>query len=212
MSRPKKPILPWFLLLLLIAAIPTVIMLTLRPSPTAYTQAARATALTGYLFVFFAIVSANYMQPLVRRFGRPFVTLHHWVSIAGLVLLTAHGLFIALSAGSLRVFIPDTSSWRNFWLFAGRPSWYLLLIAGGAALLRRQFKDGWLIVHYFTYVAFFMGTVHAAMGGGSFLGLTVTQAVIYVLTALTIGVFISRRIQERQRAQARERRRQERDS
>lgn len=212
MSREKKPILPWFLLLLLITAVITAIVLFARPSPTATMQASRATALTGYLFVFFSIVSSAYMQPLVRRFGRPFVTLHHWLSVAGLLLLTAHGLLIALAAGTLAVFIPDLSSWHSFWLFAGRPAWYLLLISAAAALVRRQFRDGWLIVHFLTYVAFFMGTVHAAMGGGSFVNLPGMRAIIYVLTALAIGVFVWRRVQERRRAQARARRREERDS
>ena len=212
MSRTKRPILPWFLLLLVIVAIPTAILLLARPSPTTDLQAARATALSGYLLVFVAIVSSLYMQPLVRRFGRAFVTMHHWISVAGLVLLTAHGLFIALSAGTLAVFIPDLSSWFNFWLFAGRPAWYLLLIAAAAGLLRRQFRDGWLIVHYLTYVAFFMGTVHAALGGGSFFNLPGMRAVIYVLTALALGVFVLRRVRDRQRAQRRAQREEQRDS
>ena len=37
----------------------------------------RVSALTGYTLVFLSILSSAFLRQLVRRFGRPFVTIHH---------------------------------------------------------------------------------------------------------------------------------------
>jgi predicted ferric reductase len=194
-------------LLLLVALVPTVILIATQPSFTAPQRVIRAAALLGYAFIFMAIVSANYMQSLVRRFGRPFVTLHHWVSITGLVLITAHPVLLAITGGGLAVFVPDVSSWRGFWTYAGRPAWFLLLLAAAAAGLRLRFKNGWRVIHYLTYVAFVFGAVHATMLGTSFVVSPVARIVAYILAALAVAVFGRKRYEVWQRAKSRASRR-----
>ncbi len=207
MTRVRRAVWPWFLLLLLIAALLAAILIVSQPSFSAPYRAARAAALLGYAFIFFAIVSTNYVQPLVRRFGRRFVALHHWVALAGLVLITMHPLVLAAAGGGLAVFVPDVSSWRGFWTYAGRPAWFLLLLAVTAAGLRDRLKNGWRIVHGLTYVAFGMGAVHAVMLGTSFVSSPLARGVLFALVILATAVLARRRYQDWRGARARSRRR-----
>lgn len=206
MSRVKRPILPWYLLLVLVALVPTVTLIAVFPSYASPDRGIRATALMGYLFILFSVISANYVQPLVRRFGRPFITLHHCIAVTGLALITLHPVLLALTGRGLAVFVPVLTPWRDFWVFAGRPAWLLLIVAVSAARLRQRFKNGWRIVHGLTYVALFMGTVHGVLIGTSFVTSPLARAVMYLLLACGLAVLVHRRYQDWRRAQARAKR------
>lgn len=203
MSRAKRPILPWYLLLLALALVPTVILIYTQPSYSTSRHLVRAAALLGYAYILFATVSSAFMSALVRRFGRPFVTLHHWLSITGLVLISAHPLLLAATGGGWATFVPELGSWRGFWTYAGRPAWFLLLLAAAAAALRGRFRNGWRIVHYLTYVALAFGAVHATLLGTSFVGSPVARAVMYLLAAVGLLVFARKRLEAWQRRRAR---------
>ncbi len=96
----------------------------------------RVTALMGYFCVFGAIVTSAYLRQVVRWFGRPFIKVHHILSITGLVLVTIHPLTVAWRALSLSVFVPAVDSWYRFLALGGRPAWYLLIVGTLAAILR----------------------------------------------------------------------------
>jgi hypothetical protein len=152
----------------------------------------RGTAVLGYLTLFLAIVSSQYMRALVRFFGASFIKIHHIATGAGLALVTLHAIGIAVRAGSLSVFIPDTSSLRNFLLFGGRPALYLLFLAALAAILRRSLSRVWRQAHWLTYLAFLLATAHAillAVGFGP-LGM---QALAILLAVAVVGVFALKR-------------------
>lgn len=158
--------------------------------------AIRALALLGYQLIFLAILSSAFLRELVRFFGRPFITLHHMVSISGLVLITLHPIGVAYDQASAAVFLPRFDSLRLFLTLGGRPAWYLLFLAVLAAFLRRVIGKGWRWVHLLNYVAFILGTVHANLIGTNFqdLGPRI-GSVVMALAAL--AVLVRRRIPTR---------------
>ncbi len=160
--------------------------------------AVRLPALVGYLAVFAAAVTSAYLRQMVRWFGRPFLTVHHYLAIAGLVLLTLHPLAAALRAQSASLFVPDLSSALEFVRWGGRPAWYLLLAAAVAAVYRSRLGRRWRWLHGLTYVAFWLGTAHAIM-----LGADVQAPVPRVLAVLLVLIMLVVLVMKRREASAR---------
>ncbi|MDF1513604.1 MAG: hypothetical protein P1S60_07330 [Anaerolineae bacterium] len=107
----------------------------------------RAAAVTGYLCIFLAVVSSNYMVELTRYFGRPFVKVHHIASLTALAALTIHPVAVAWTLQRPSLFIPglNTPQALVFWL---------LVIAALAAVFRKAIGQRWKIVHWINYLVF----------------------------------------------------------
>ncbi len=113
------------------------ILIALKPVGGRLSWAIRAAAMLGYLAIFLTVISSAYMRQLFKLFGRPFIRVHHILSVVGLILVTLHPLGVAVqSSENLGVFIPNVSSLNAFLLLGGRPAWYLIGIAALAAVLR----------------------------------------------------------------------------
>ncbi len=152
----------------------------------------RGLALLGYQFVFLSILSSASLPQLVRFFGRPFIKVHHGLSITGLALITLHPLAVALSSGTPLVFLPRFDSLRVFLTLGGRPAWYLIAAATLAAVLRQPIGKSWKLLHFLNYLAFFLSTAHANLIGTNFQDLPVR--VVSIGMALVVGaVFVRRR-------------------
>jgi len=158
----------------------------------------RIAALAGYLAIFLAIISSAYMREMLRFFGRPFIKVHHILSVSGLILITLHPVMVAVDSLSLGVFAPRFDSWRIFLQLGGRPAWYLLVIASTTALLRKKIGRNWRTIHTLNYVAFWLGSVHAILIGTSFQS-AVVRAVPVVLSLIIIAVFVQKRLQASRR-------------
>jgi len=154
----------------------------------------RAAALLGYWFIFLAVVSSNYMREMFLTFGRPFLRVHHIISVAGLVLVTIHPLGVAVRSSQLAVFVPDVSSWGGFLRLGGRPAWYLIGLGSLAGLMRTRYKKRWRFVHFLNYVAFLLGTVHGVLIGTDFISPVMTGVGI-LLAVMVVVVFARKRIQ-----------------
>jgi hypothetical protein len=87
-----------------------VLLQLLQPGAPRISWVIRIAALMGYFCIFGAIVTSAYLRQVKRWFGRPFIKIHHILSIAGLSLVTIHPLAVAWQAFSLRVFIPAVDS------------------------------------------------------------------------------------------------------
>jgi predicted ferric reductase len=162
----------------------------------------RSAAMLGYLSVFLACLSSAFLRRLTRTFGRPFVQVHHVVSVAGLVLLLVHALTVAWNAGSLAVFIPPFDSVTRFLEFGGRPAIWLIGVAALAAVLRSSLRRSWRSLHWLNYLAFLLGTIHGVLIGTDFQPLAVK--VVSIAMALTVvGVFVHRRAVTLRRRSAR---------
>ncbi len=155
----------WMLWAALLAAVVVgIILFAVQPPPNGLNAVVRMAALIGYLSVFGAVLSSLYLRELVRTFGRPFIQVHHLVALVGLGLLIVHPLAAALVYRSASVLVPRFSSWNDFFTWGGPPALYLLAIAALVAWQRRAIS-GWRIVHYLTYLAFILATIHAILLG-----------------------------------------------
>jgi sulfoxide reductase heme-binding subunit YedZ len=173
-------------------------LIALQPYGTPLNRLVRGAAALGYLAIFLAIISSNYMRQLVRFFGRPFVQIHHILSVTGLVMVTLHPLGAARLNMSLRVWLPRLDSWPTFLQWGGSPAWYLIAIASSASVLRKAIGQNWRVLHLLNYVAFFLGTVHAILTGTDFQH-PVVRAVSVALALAALATLIRKRFQRRRR-------------
>lgn len=173
--------------------------LTFIPTGTALlTRLIRATALVGYSSVFLSIVSSAFTRELVRLFGRPFIRVHHIVSVTGLAMLVLHPALFAWQTRDLGVFVPSFASLRIFLALGGRLAFYLLGVATVAALLRRPLGRYWRTLHWLNYAAFLLATPHAVLLGGTFQNPFIRAAGI-AMTLIVIGLFIFKRLPRRRK-------------
>ncbi len=162
----------------------------------------RVGAVLGYLTVFLAALSSNFMRELTRFFGRPFVTVHHLASRTALVALTVHATGVAWRSGTLATFIPEFSSMRLFFALGGRPAFWLIAVTSTTAVLRATIGKSWKTIHWLNYVAFVLGTVHAWLIGANFQHMGV-RIVSGVMAATLVVVFVLKRLQDAQRRRKR---------
>ncbi len=147
------------------AAILTAGLISLQPGGSALNWLIRGVALLGYLAIYLSILSSAYARQLVRLFGRPFIQVHHILSIAGLALIALHPLGVALDWSSPGILFPRLDSLRVFLQWGGPPALYLIVVASLAAALRRPIGKGWRAIHILSYLAFLLATVHATLLG-----------------------------------------------
>ncbi len=197
MSRTRRSRSLWYLAIPAGAlGVGVVVLLALRPAlPWGY-GVLRAAALLGYGGVFVAVLSSAYMSDLVRFFGRSFTAVHHVITLAALALLTAHPLTYALLTRDAGVFVPEVGSWSAFWTHAGRPAWYLLILAAVVAFRRASVGKRWRVVHWLTYLAFGMATVHA-LRLGTDTSYLATRVLALAMLAAVGAAFVLKRVRTR---------------
>jgi len=198
MTRRRPRNTGYFALAGLVALVIVSGLISLQPYGSPITWITRGAALLGYLAIFLAIVSSAYLRQLVRFFGRPFVQVHHILSVTGLILITLHPLSVAWSSMSLRVLLPRFDSWRVFIQLGGRPAWYLIAAAALAAALRSVIGQRWRAIHLLNYAAFLLGTVHAILIGTDFQQ-PVIKAVAIIMAIVVVATLIQKRLQRGRR-------------
>lgn len=171
-------------------------LIALKPVGTPIYWVVRGAAMLGYLCIFLAIVSSNYLRQVTKFFGRPFIGVHHIISVAGLALVTLHPLTVAGISSSLTVFLPSFDSLNAFLRLGGRPAWYLFGVAVLTALLRKRIGQNWRVIHFLNYVAFLLGTVHAMMIGTDFDSL-VMKVIAGAMGLAVVGIFVQKRVRRR---------------
>lgn len=177
----------------LLALLLVSLLLQNSPTPAAPLQwVIRVSALIGYACICGAILTSAFLRHMRRWFGRPFMQVHHILSVTGLVLVTLHPLAVAWQAGSLGVFVPAVGSWYAFFSLGGRPAWYLLAIGALAALFRAAIGPRWRLLHILNYVAFWLATVHGLLIGSSVQSL-VMQVVFGAMALVVLWVLIRKR-------------------
>jgi len=174
-----------------------ILLLLLSPAGNELTQVIRASALLGYLAIFLAIISSAFLRRLVKYFGRPFLHVHHVLSLSGLGLVTLHGIAVAVSAGSLDVFLPVFDSLNLFLVLGGRPAWYLIALAVLAAFARSALGLVWRYVHLLNYVAFWLATAHANLIGVTAQEIVVVRIVTIVFAVAVFVILVKKRLPSR---------------
>lgn len=149
----------------------------------------------GYLTIFLAIVSSEYIVKMRKISGLPFIKAHHNLARTGILLILIHPLTFILQGRSIQIFSPISFPVNPFIGFAGRPALYLFLLAAGIALYRRKYRN-WLTIHYLNYLAFLLVTVHALMLGDDF-ELNIMRMLAIVMAVTVAGIFIHKRLARR---------------
>ena len=186
-----------YLISIIIAAAAVALFLQLlQPSAAPINWVIRIAALTGYFCIFGAIVTSAYLRQMARWFGRPFIKIHHILSIVGLSMVTIHPLTVAWRALDLRVFIPAVNSWYAFFSLGGRAAWYLLGIGALAAVLRRTIGKRWKLLHILNYLAFCLATVHGILIGPNVQNWAM-RVVFGAMALIVLGVFVQKRARAR---------------
>jgi sulfoxide reductase heme-binding subunit YedZ len=201
MTASKKSKNTWALILCGgVALLLTVEIVALDSLSTPLDGVIRAGALMGYIGVFLAALSSNYMRELTRFFGRSFIKVHHIVSVTALIALTVHAIGVAWRAGSVSTFLPSFASWQLFFTLGGRPAFWLLAVTSLTALFRTAIGKNWKVIHWLNYLVFILGTIHAQLIGPNFQHIGV-RIVSGTMALVLIGVFVWKRTRK-QRARA----------
>lgn len=158
----------------------------------------RLLALNGYLTLAVAASMSPFLREIRAAFGRSFLTVHHTLAAFGLAVILLHPLSYALLAGSLAVLLPSAWTWGEFWIYAGRPAFVLILVAVLAAVLRRRIIPYWRPVHMLMYAALVLGLVHALLRGTDTTG-PVVRAVLVGAFGVAMGAFVLKRWQRKKR-------------
>lgn len=136
------------------------------------------------------------------QFGRPFLKIHHYFAISGLILITVHPVLYAYLALDPGVFIPDFSSVYSLFATGGRIAFILLYLAFCAGLARMALKNRWRYIHALVYPALIIAAVHANL-----IGQTMTHPIISLiingLVLLVCGMFVYVRVSKRKPAPGR---------
>jgi DMSO/TMAO reductase YedYZ heme-binding membrane subunit len=193
--------------LVLIFVVLLFIVVTVLTPFTAYTDpldlAVRLCALYGFVALAIATIMTPFLKELTQAFGRSFLRIHHLLAILGIVFVTLHPVFFAISRMNILVFLPRFDSWIIFWNLAGRPALYLLYIATAAALLRRTMPKYWRSFHALMYVVLFFAIVHGNLIGTDFNNL-VLLLIFNTLFILAIGAFVLKRYRNYKRRKTRQ--------
>ncbi len=160
--------------------------------------AVRLCALYGFVALALATSITPFLKEVTQAFGRPFLRIHHLLAIFGIIFVTLHPVFFAISQMDITVFLPRFDSWQIFWELAGRPALYILYIATLAALLRNMAPKYWRYFHVLMYIVLFFAIVHGNLIGTDFqnLGILILMDALF---ATAIGAFILKRYRTYQR-------------
>jgi predicted ferric reductase len=190
----RKSPLAAYLVVLALTVVIAAVLLTLAGTPGLY-GIARGTALVGYQFVVLSVVSSAFVRPLVRTYRKPFIKLHHWVSITGLTLLVLHPILLVIVTRSPSLLTAAYTT-GEFFRYAGSPALSALAIAAVAAILKSRIVKVWRYVHWLNYVALLLGTVHAVLIGTSVAMLPWLRWLFVLLAAAGVAVYIKRLVKQ----------------
>jgi len=144
----------------------------------------------GYLTIFLAIITSEYMAKMKKISGLPFLRAHHNLARIGILLILIHPLTFVLQGRGIQIFSPISPT-NVFIGLAGRPALYLFLLAAGIALYRKKYKN-WKKVHYLSYLAFLLVSVHALMIGADFES-NIMRILAVTMAVIVIAIFIRKR-------------------
>ncbi|WP_129596787.1 ferric reductase-like transmembrane domain-containing protein [Methanohalophilus profundi] len=183
----------WHLIFLVtfIAAIIAYILLQAIDTPLEMID--RAAGLFAYYFIFLAILSSEYMKQMKKVFGQGFIRIHHYLARLGISLMLLHPIAFAFEKQSISVFFPVFYPFIEFLELAGRPAFYLIIIAVAAGVYRKHFIRKWKKIHYLNYPAFLLIFIHSWLIGTD-LNSAIMQ-LLWVCMALVItAIFVHKHI------------------
>ncbi len=153
----------------------------------------RISGLFGYLFLFLALLSSEYMKQIKNIFGKGFIKVHHQLGRIAVALMLIHPVAFALEKGSILVFVPIFFPLEQFLELAGRPALYVLLIGILAGVYRKKMIKTWKKFHYLIYPGFLLVFIHAWFIGTD-LQYPFMQFLWVLMLLIAAGVFVHKHI------------------
>lgn len=187
-KNPKLIIITLFLLIVLL-----ILFTVLRNPEDTLKMIYRFTGLCAYVFIFFVIVSSEYISKMKLLLGSSFIKVHHFLARAGIMLMLVHPIAFAIEKKDLMVFLPVLYPPIRFLELAGRPALYLFTVAAIVAVYRKKFIANWKKVHYLNYLAFIMVTVHAMLIGTD-INSAVSKVTVTFMSLIVAGIFFHKRL------------------
>jgi predicted ferric reductase len=184
----NKPFYLIYGIILLIIVFITYIILQTPEEPIVMLR--RFAGTFGYLTLFLAIITSEYMAKIKKITGLPFMKAHHNLARIGILLILIHPFTFVLQGRGIQIFSPISPT-NIFIALGGRPALYLFLLAAGIAIYRKKYRN-WRKVHYLSYLAFLLVSIHALMIGDDF-RFNIMRALVLAMTVTVIAVFIHKR-------------------
>ena len=164
----------------------------------AFNFSLRLFALNGFFSLCIAAFMTSFLKDIRRVFNNPFINVHHYFAITGLILATLHPVSLFIRSFDPTIFLPNLSSFYLFWLLAGRQALLTIYIAALAAFLLikiPKYRNYWRVLHALIYVALLFAIVHGNLIGTDFQNIFVS--ILYNgLFIGVIAVFAFKRIQQ----------------
>lgn len=148
-------------------------------------------ALLGLLSLILSSIMSIFTRDIYKIFGKPFKTLHHYIALFGLGSIILHPVFAAINARDALVFVPKLP----FWILAGRPALYLIIIAVLAGFLQNKLGKWWRYIHILNYIAVVFGVIHGLLIGSN-LSISIALKIIYIILLIAVATaFVVKRYQ-----------------
>lgn len=138
------------------------------------------------------------------------LALHRWLSTLACVGVVVHILALVADNyvyfGWREIFLPQASGWKRTPVTLGVIAMYLLIVVQGTSLIMKSLpRRFWKFIHYFSYLAVWLGILHAALAGTD-VSNRIYQAVALLLTITAVTAAIIRIVIGTSRAQVAARR------
>lgn len=182
------PFHPIYGIILLIIVLVTYIILQTPEEPIVMLR--RFAGTFGYLSLFLAIITSEYMAKIKKITGLPFMKAHHNLARIGILLILIHPFTFVLQGRGIQIFSPISPT-NIFIALGGRPALYLFLLAAGVAIYRKKYRN-WRKVHYLSYLAFLLVSIHAPMIGADF-RYNIMRIIVLAMAVAVVAVFIDKR-------------------
>lgn len=154
--------------------------------------------------VFGVLITTRALKPMDRPVWM--LAMHRWLSSLACVLVGLHlfGLVADnfVHFGWKEILVPGGSPWRTAPVALGVVAMYLLIIVQGTSLIMRRLpRHLWKFVHYFSYAAVWLSSLHGALAGTDARN-PIYRVVALALTFVAIAAGVIRVIVGTTRAQA----------
>jgi predicted ferric reductase len=154
--------------------LPGLVHSVLGPEPKAFWDLSRTSALTAYLLFSLSVILGLLITNRMARIwpgGPTALDLHQFTGLLGLGFSLFHGLILLgdsfMHFSPLQILIPfATLNYRPAWVGLGQLAFYLLIPITFSFYFRRHIGAKlWRALHYGTFVAYSLATVHGLLAG-----------------------------------------------
>ena len=147
---------------------------------------------TGRASRLYGSLPGHLLHGVRRILGVPFLRMHHFLAIGGLILIVVHPLAGALEGQGLSIFVPRLDTVMAAFRNGGRIAIYLFPLGALAAWQRRRLSF-WRTVHFLNYVALLLACAHGLLLGTDLRG-TILTVLWPVMAASAAAIFVHKRL------------------